>query len=67
MKTVTISWTETSTHEVTVNVPDDFDADDVDSLADDLGSLDDDGFQGVEREGITVEDADYDPDAEEFC
>ena len=65
MKTVTITWTETSQHEVTVNVPDDFDPDSY-SLADDLGSLEDDGFQGVERDEISVEDADYDPDAEEL-
>lgn len=42
-----------STHSVTVTVPADFDPEDV-GLGDALGGFEDDGFLGVEREGIRV-------------
>lgn len=53
MRSVVISWTEVSTHSVTVTVPADFDPENAE-LGDALGELEDDGFLGVEREGIKV-------------
>lgn len=53
MRTIEIEWTEVSRHRVAVNVPRDFDAEQVD-LANDLATLTDGGFVSVEREGIAV-------------
>lgn len=50
MRSVVISWTEVSTHSVTVTVPADFRPEDA-GLGDALGSLEDEGFLGVERGG----------------
>lgn len=55
MKTVQITWQEVSEHSVLVNVPDDFDPDNYD-LADALAQLENDGFEGLTREGIYVQD-----------
>lgn len=64
MRSVVISWTEVSTHSVTVTVPADFSPEDA-GLGDALASLEDDGFLGVERESIRVWDLDaIDPGAE---
>lgn len=65
VKTVKIEWTEVSRHERTVNVPDDFDADNS-NLEDNLAQLDNDGFQFLEREIDSVKNAGFDPDAEEL-
>ncbi|KLL95201.1 hypothetical protein NJ76_29010 [Rhodococcus sp. IITR03] len=66
MRSVVIEWTEVSSHRVVVNVPADFDPEAVE-LGDALGSLEDDGFLGVEREGIVVRFLDApDPAAEEL-
>lgn len=53
MRSVVIEWTEVSSHRAVVNVPADFDPEVVE-LGDALGSLEDDGFLGVVREGIVV-------------
>lgn len=65
-RTVVVEWTETSSHRRTINVPIDFTDDDLgDCLPDDLGSLDDDGFQSLERDVDTITAAtEFDPDAE---
>ncbi|WP_342661691.1 hypothetical protein Rruber_05489 (plasmid) [Rhodococcus ruber] len=66
MRSVVIEWTEVSSHCVVVNVPADFDPEVVE-LGDALGSLEDDGFLGVVREGIVVRFLDApDPAAEEL-
>lgn len=65
MKTVRIRWRETSEHERVVRVKADFDPEGLD-LANDLASLDDDGFQGLERDGIEVDVVNDDPHAELF-
>lgn len=67
MKTIEIEWTETSSHKVTVNVPDDFDLTSRDyDIANDLATLDDDGFIGATREDITIRSVAYDATVEEF-
>ncbi len=66
MRSVVIEWIEVSSHRAVVNVPGDFDPEVVD-LGDALGSLEDDGFLGVVREGIVVRFLDApDPAAEEL-
>ncbi|UPW06898.1 hypothetical protein M1C57_23655 (plasmid) [Rhodococcus pyridinivorans] len=66
MCSVVIEWTEVSSHCVVVNVPGDF-GPEVVELGDALGSLEDDGFLGVVREGIVVRFLDApDPAAEEL-
>lgn len=65
LKTVRIRWREISEHERVVHVVADFDPECRD-LANDLASLDDDGFQGLERDGIEVEEVNDDPHAEVF-
>ncbi len=66
MRTIEIEWTEVSRHRVAVNVPRDFDAEEVD-LANDLATLTDGGFVSVEREGITVRPLEvFDTTAETF-
>jgi hypothetical protein len=57
--TVVISWVEESHHEVTVRVPADFDPYQSD-LANGLAELNDDGFEGLERNLIEVREADDD-------
>ncbi|QIS05910.1 hypothetical protein F5X71_29605 [Nocardia brasiliensis] len=58
MKTIILRWQETSDHEVRVSVPDDFhlDSDYADDIANDVASLDDDGFQYCERDSFEFED-----------
>lgn len=66
MQTITLSWTETSNHEVTVHVPDNFDIDTSPyacDIANDVAGLDDDGFQGLYRREFHAETAHFDPDA----
>lgn len=64
MRSVVIEWTEVSSHCAVVNVPADFDPEVVE-LGDASGSLEDDGFLGVVREGIVVRFLDApDPAAE---
>ncbi|WP_156665397.1 hypothetical protein [Rhodococcus phenolicus] len=53
MRSVVIEWTGVSSHCAVVNVPAVFDPEVVE-LGDALGSLEDDGFLGVVREGIVV-------------
>ncbi|QWS68261.1 hypothetical protein SEA_VANLEE_145 [Gordonia phage VanLee] len=65
MKTVEIRWTEVSQHRMTVNVPDDFDADKHD-LANDLAEFDGDGFCGLEREDVLVTETDFEPEATQW-
>lgn len=65
MKTVRIRWREISEHERVVRVVAGFDPQGRD-LANGLASLDGDGFQGLERDGIEVEVVNDDPDAEFF-
>ncbi len=66
MRSVVIEWIEVSSHRAVVNVPAVFDPEVVE-LGDALGSLEDDGFRGVVREGIVVRFLDApDPAAEEF-
>lgn len=67
MRTVEIEWTEVATHRATVNVPADFDPERAD-LENALAELEDDGFIGVEREGISVKFLDaFDVTAETFA
>lgn len=54
MQAVRIRWTETTEHEVIVNMPCGIDFDTL-NLADGLADLKDDGYQGVDRDGIDVE------------
>ncbi|MGU3587117.1 hypothetical protein ACLBYD_28705 [Rhodococcus sp. C26F] len=66
MRSVVIEWTEVSSHCVVVNVPVVFDPEVVE-WGDALGSLGDDGFLGVVREGVVVRFLDApDPAAEEL-
>ena len=75
----TIEWTETSTHRVTISdeemqritgltaeeLTDAHENDDLEGrLADDLANLDDEGFEGLERDVDSV-DPDGEPDDEE--
>ncbi|WP_032381033.1 hypothetical protein [Rhodococcoides fascians] len=66
MKTIKIEWTETSHHSRTVNVPDDFDHEEAD-LENELAQLDDEGFEWLERTVESVEDVEFQPDAEVFA
>lgn len=64
-RTVVVEWTETSSHRRVINVPIDLtDEDLLECLPDDLGSLDDDGFQGVERTIDGVGAVAFAPDVE---
>ena len=65
-RTVVVEWTETSSHRRVINVPIDLtDSDLEECLPDDLGSLDDAGFQSLERDVDTITAAtEFDPDAE---
>ncbi len=69
MKIARIEWTELSRHSASVLVPDDFNPDEYD-LENALANLDDDGFEGLERENIEVYYPKYPPtqgiDNEEF-
>lgn len=62
MKTIKIKFTETSSHEVTVNVPANFHAGDYD-LEDGLAELENDGFRCLEREIESVEVVEFDEHA----
>lgn len=64
MKTLKIKFTETSSHEVTVNVAPDFHAGDYD-LEDGLAELENDGFRCLEREIESVEVVEFDEQAPE--
>jgi hypothetical protein len=64
-KTVVISWIEESHHEVTVRVAQGFDPYKRD-LAKGLAELNDDGFEGLQRNLIEVREAADDPAAEFF-
>lgn len=71
MKTYTVTWKEASTHAVTITEEEmariksvpveelrDMDVEDVwDGLEDELAELEDDGFEGVERNDINVEES----------
>ena len=63
MRTVLVTWTEISQHTARVQVPVDADTDDLD-LENRLAELDNDGFQGLEREIQSVVTVEHDPDAE---
>lgn len=63
MHTVLIAWTEISQHKAHVQVPVGTDLDELD-LENRLAELDDDGFQGLEREVQSVTVVEHDPHAE---
>ncbi|WP_141564231.1 hypothetical protein [Mycolicibacterium palauense] len=63
MRTVLIQWTEISQHTARVQVPVDSDTEELD-LENRLAELDDDGFQGLEREIQSVVAVEHDPNAE---
>ena len=63
MRTVLIQWTEISQHTARVQVPIDSDTEELD-LENRLAELDDDGFQGLEREIQSVVTVEHDPSAE---
>lgn len=63
MRTVLIEWTEISQHKVRVQVPIDADTDELD-LENRLAELDDDGFQGLEREVQAVTAVEHDSHTE---
>lgn len=63
MRTVLIEWIEVSHHKVRVQIPAGTDAEDLD-LENRLAELDDDGFQGLEREIQAVTAVEHDPHAE---
>lgn len=63
MRTVLVTWTEISQHTARVQVPVDADTDELD-LENRLAELDNDGFQGLEREIQSVVAVEFDPDAE---
>lgn len=63
MQTVLVTWTEVSQHQARVQVPLGADIDELD-LENRLAELDDDGFQGLEREINSVTEVEHDPHAE---
>lgn len=63
MQTVLVTWTEVSQHQARVQVPLGADIDELD-LENRLAELDDDGFQGLEREINSVTELEHDPHAE---
>jgi hypothetical protein len=63
MQTVLVTWTEVSEHRVRVQVPLGADIDELD-LENRLAELNDDGFQGLERQINSVTEVDHDPGAE---
>ncbi|PJE00773.1 MAG: hypothetical protein CK429_36185 [Mycobacterium sp.] len=63
MRTVLIEWTEVSHHKARVQIPAGTDVEDLD-LENRLAELDDDGFQGLEREIQAVIAVEHDPQAE---
>lgn len=63
MQTVLIKWTEISQHQARVQIPAGADADALD-LENRLAELDNDGFQGLEREIVDVTAVEDDPNAE---
>jgi len=63
MRTVQIRWTEVSQHTARVQIPVCSDIEELD-LENRLAELDNDGFQGLEREIQSVTAVEHDPDAE---
>lgn len=63
MRTVLIEWTEISQHKARVQIPAGTDVDELD-LENRLAELDDDGFQGLERQIRSVTAIEHDPHAE---
>jgi hypothetical protein len=63
MRTVQIRWTEVSQHTACVQVPVGSDIEELD-LENRLAQLDNDGFQGLQREIQSVTAVEHDPDAE---
>lgn len=63
MQTVLVTWTEVSEHRARVQVPLGVDIDELD-LGNRLAELNDDGFQGLERQINSVTEVDHDPDTE---
>ncbi|GAT04976.1 hypothetical protein [Mycolicibacterium fortuitum] len=63
MQTVLIKWTEISQHQARVQIPARADVDALD-LENRLAELDNDGFQGLEREIVAVTAVEGDPNAE---
>lgn len=58
-----VTWTEVSEHRVRAQVPIGADIDDLD-LENRLAELNDDGFQGLERQINSVTEVDHDPGCE---
>lgn len=63
MQTLLVTWTEVSQHQVRLQVPLGVDIDELD-LENRLAELDDDGFEGVERQINSVTQVEHDPHTE---